>query len=289
MNKRDSKGQFEKGHIEDLLTREKRLKSLKIAAKKKENYLGDLKKHPLYNIWRSFKFTKKGKLAGNNKEWDVFKNFYNDVIPFFEEGKRFNRIDTTKPHGKDNFIFLTDSEVALRLKTSKLLTYKGETKSIDEWIIELDLSEEGVRQRYYQGKKHNHTAERILFGIRYNKAKKRTDFKKLEIQKVRDKASKMIASYNNKDKKRGLKKSDLSIDWFIENIFKAGCVYCGDTKNIGADRIDNSKNHNMNNIVPCCYDCNVARANNFTYKEMLIIGKAINQVKEKRNHITNKT
>lgn len=152
MNKRDNKGQFKKGHIEDLLTREKRLKSLKVAAKKKESYLGELKKHPLYNIWRSFKFTKKGKLAGNNKEWDIFKDFYNDIIPSFEEGKRFNRIDVTKPHGNDNFIFLTDSEVALRQKTEKQLTYKGETKSMDEWIIELDLNEEGVRQRYYQGK-----------------------------------------------------------------------------------------------------------------------------------------
>lgn len=92
----------------------------------------------------------------------------------------------------------------------------------------------------------------------------------------------MIASYNNKDKKRGLEKSDLSIDWFIEHIFKVGCVYCGDTKYIGADRIDNSKNHDMSNVVSCFYDCNIARANNFTHKEMFHIGKAIKEIKEKR-------
>jgi hypothetical protein len=281
---RDKKGRFVKGRIEDVLMREKRLESLRIASKNRSDYLGELKKHPLYNIWRSFRFTKKGKKIGNNPEWDKFKDFYTDVLPFYEEGKRFNRKDVSKPFSKDNYIFLSDKQVASRQKTEKLLTYKGETKPLEEWIIHLDLNKEGVRIRYYTGIKFNHTAERILFGIRYNKSKKIKDHKQLETQQIRNKASKMIASYNNKDKKRGYEKSDLTIDWFIENIFKKTCIYCNDTERIGADRVDNSKNHDMNNIVPCCYECNVARSNNFTHKEMLTIGKSIEEIKKKRKN-----
>lgn len=61
------------------------------------------------------------------------------------------------------------------------------------------------------------------------------------------------------------------------------CYYCGDTHRLGLDRIDNSKGHTKDNVVICCYDCNVARSNNFSYEEMLILGKTIRKIKSKRN------
>ena len=282
MNDRNSKGQFVRGRIEDALSRKKRIESLKAAAKQKESYLGGLQTHPLYNVWRSFRHTKKGKKAGNSEGWNNFKTFYSDVLPFYEEGKRFNRKDVTKPYSKDNFIFLTDEEAACRKRVVRLLTYKGQTKSLEEWVIELDLNESGVKQRYYRGKRHGHSAERILFGLKFGPAKKVVDFKELEAQKIRAKASKMISAYNNKDKKRGFLKSDLTIEWMIENIFDSECVYCGDTKRLGADRVDNRRNHDMNNVVPCCYECNVARSNNFSHEEMKVIGQAVRAVKDSR-------
>lgn len=42
------------------------------------------------------------------------------------------------------------------------------------------------------------------------------------------------------------------------------------------------KGHTIDNVVPCCYECNVARTDNFTYEEMLEIGKAIKRVMEDR-------
>ena len=61
------------------------------------------------------------------------------------------------------------------------------------------------------------------------------------------------------------------------------CNYCGETNNIGCDRIDNLKGHTMNNCVPCCQLCNVTRMDNYTVDEMLtIIGPAIKQIKELR-------
>lgn len=282
MEDRNDKGQFVKGRIEAPLVQKKRLDALKASVEKRKGYLGELKSHPLYNIWRSFRFTQKGKKSGNSEQWDDFKTFYGDVLPSYEVGKRFNRVDITKPYSRDNFIFLTDEEVAWRLRSSKLLTYKGRTQSLEEWIVELDLNEGGVKQRYFRGKKHGHSAERVLFGYKFTKAREMVDYRELGRQQVRSKASKMISAYNNKDKKRGFEKSDLAIDWVIENIFKSVCFYCGDTNRIGADRISNDKNHDMDNVVPCCYECNVARGNNFTLDEMKIIGKAIQAVKSNR-------
>ena len=284
-NGRDNLGRFRKGHIEDALTRKKRIESLKKSAKRNPNYLGELKKHPLYNIWRGFRFTDKGKKIGNSKEWDSFKKFYEDVLPKYEEGKRFNRIDANKPHSVDNFIFLTEAEAGLRHSSQKLLTYNFETKSLEEWAIELDLPWSGLIQRYYRGKKHNHSSHRILFGHRLAKQKEVKDYKELSRQRIRDKASKMIASYNNTDKKKGFSRGDLNIDWFIENVFRKSCHYCGDDNRLGVDRIDNNKSHSKDNVVPCCYECNIARGNNFTHKEMKIIGETIRMVKANRKNI----
>lgn len=74
-NGRDNLGRFRKGHIEDALTRKKRIESLKKSAKRNPNYLGELKKHPLYNIWRGFRFTDKGKKLEIVKNGTVLKNF----------------------------------------------------------------------------------------------------------------------------------------------------------------------------------------------------------------------
>ena len=95
----------------------------------------------------------------------------------------------------------------------------------------------------------------------------------------------MIASYNNTDKKKGFSRGDLNIDWFIENVFTKSCYYCGDDNRLGVDRIDNKKSHSKDNVVPCCYECNIARGNIFTHKEMKIIGETIRMVKANRKNI----
>lgn len=51
-------------------------------------------------------------------------------------------------------------------------------------------------------------------------------------------------------------------------------------------RIDNSKGHTKDNVVPACYECNCARNSNFTFEEMKALGQTIKQIKEQRKQKT---
>jgi hypothetical protein len=71
------------------------------------------------------------------------------------------------------------------------------------------------------------------------------------------------------------------------------CHYCGfplAPTGVGLDRLDSSLGYTLDNVVPCCDDCNRCKGAAFTYAEMLYVGKAIAAVKacrqegEKRNH-----
>jgi len=67
----------------------------------------------------------------------------------------------------------------------------------------------------------------------------------------------------------------------IVGLLHEPCNYCG-FPSTGLDRIDNSKGHTEDNCIPCCWECNTARMDNFTHEEMLKIGKTIREVKLER-------
>lgn len=118
--------------------------------------------------------------------------------------------------------------------------------------------------QYNKDNKESHS----LAGIRYNR---------------KNREATLIRSYKTTDKKKGLE-CTLTVEWMKENITSKECEYCGDIYNLGCDRIDNNLGHTMENCVPCCKECNIARGDNFSYKEMkFIIGPAIKLVKQQRN------
>lgn len=88
-----------------------------------------------------------------------------------------------------------------------------------------------------------------------------------------------LSAYRKIDKTKGficdLSKDDLRI------VKESDCSYCGFPAT-GFDRVDNSKGHSKDNVVPCCKECNVARMDNFTFDEMKVIGLTIRSVKLQR-------
>ena len=70
----------------------------------------------------------------------------------------------------------------------------------------------------------------------------------------------LINAHKREDKKNNRGECDLTVPWFVRNIFTK-CIYCGesDWKKLGCDRIDNSLPHTIENVVPCCLDCNNKR------------------------------
>ena len=91
--------------------------------------------------------------------------------------------------------------------------------------------------------------------------------------------------------------SDITYEKYLEFTKIKQCTYCGDsinwqpnTNTLGKksqhghwlDRKDNTKGYYLDNVVVCCRICNRTKTNEYSYDEMLIIGKAIKQVKERR-------
>lgn len=93
-------------------------------------------------------------------------------------------------------------------------------------------------------------------------------------------ALRLLSRYKKNDKKYNRGESDLTAKWIVENIFSKPCVHCGKTgwDVIGCNRLDNTKPHTMDNVEPCCFECNNILGN--PPKKVLqysIDGKLINE------------
>ncbi len=248
-----------------------RSEAVSLAWKNRKSYKGyDRSKGGSYNSWRSIIYTAKGNRIGYPVSWRAYKNFLSDINGEWAKGKIVCRFDINAPHSKDNS-FWNDKGFE---NTGKLIAieYLGKTQTLVEWSNELNLNYQGIRQRFFRSK--GLTSKEILFG-RERKIKTpremSADFR----------SARMFGAYRLRDKRKN-RLNDLSLDYFRDEIRKP-CLYCGDIENIGLDRIDNNKGHEKANVVPCCYSCNCARMNNFSFDEMKLIGLAIKEVKRIRN------
>ncbi|MBA4311363.1 MAG: hypothetical protein C0417_01915 [Chlorobiaceae bacterium] len=277
---RNQKGQFVKGRKETTAEKEKRIKKFTESWVKRKDFIRDIKHPKIYNCWRSFMFTLKGKTIGCSEEWEDYRTFYNDVIDTYKDGFVFTRINKSEPFSRNNFVWL-DKEIAYNTKDNTiLLTYKNDTKTLKEWSIEYNVTLAGIRLRYHNHK--DYTPEEIIFGKKKVKHRSFKSATELEYQKVRDKASKMCSAYKFKDKRKRYE-YDLNIEWLIKNILYQRCIYCHSDIHVGCDRVDNNKGHTKDNVVPCCFICNTVRGNYFTFEEMKVLGKEISKLNESRN------
>lgn len=89
----------------------------------------------------------------------------------------------------------------------------------------------------------------------------------------RNRAVVRLCGYRKHDKARG-RECSITLEDLL-SLSPRPCTYCGVIGDSGADRIDNSIGHTIDNVVPCCTDCNITRGDRYSHEEMKIIGKAI--------------
>lgn len=205
---RDNKGRFEKGYKASDLPIEYRIKkaiAMSDAWRKSDKYIGDLKnKYPyLFNSWRSILYSEKGKKAGVSDEWKNFRTFVEDVLPTYKKGLVFRRMDTSKPFSKTNFIWCTQEEAALLQSHLCWIEYNGEVLTLKQIADKYNVSLCGLKVRYHKRDKMNYTLDEIVFGRKRKRGSKEKKDVGDEGVNIRSKASKMISSYRNKDKKNG--------------------------------------------------------------------------------------
>jgi hypothetical protein len=249
--------------------------ALSLSWKSRPDYTNGLAGTKFHNVWRAFRFTKKGMAIGHEESWEKFENFTRDMLPTYQDGLRLSRIDKKLPFSKENCRWVSPKE--LTKSDLRVLEYDGQTKTLREWSELYDIPLKGLRQRYSRGR--GYTPHDIIFGITKSNRRDMIDFRSYSSsQKKKDKASKMLSAYRCRDKKRGYKWSGDEYptnEWFTENIILKPCIYCGTDKNVGADRLDNQKPHTIANIVPACYRCNVVRHTHFSHEQMKLIGAFI--------------
>lgn len=99
------------------------------------------------------------------------------------------------------------------------------------------------------------------------------------VHRKRLKPNVVLKSYARTDKLKGME-CDLTLE-YVKVSLLSNCHYCGFPPT-GLDRINNKLGHTIENTVPCCKECNIARMDNFSHEEMFVIGKAIKKIKENR-------
>lgn len=115
-------------------------------------------KHPLYHAWHRMidrchnPRNKRWKDYGARGikvcvKWKNIEGFIRDMSPTYRSGLELDRIDNSRDYSPSNCRWSTHSEQARNKRTSRHLTFTGETKLLAEWARELRLSDSTIRER----------------------------------------------------------------------------------------------------------------------------------------------
>ena len=124
------------------------------------------------------------------------------------------------------------------------------------------------RQRYL--KKRDKLLEHSNQYYKANK-EQRLEYNREKLKTPIGRATNLLNQYKLSDERHNRGDCTLTANWIVENIFSKPCHYCGETdwNSIGCDRINNSKPHTPDNVVPCCTECNRKRNIN-SYEKWLM-------------------
>jgi len=106
-------------------------------------------KEPIYKIWSGMKSRCYNKTNTNYpyyggrgiavcERWLEFKNFYEDMGDR-PKGKSIDRIDNNGDYGPNNCRWATKKEQGSNMRTTRMITYLGETQCLAEWVRKLGI------------------------------------------------------------------------------------------------------------------------------------------------------
>lgn len=117
--------------------------------------------HPLYSKWNNMKrrcHDKEhkdyprygGRGITISTDWMIFRNWERDMSPTYKAGLQQERIDNNLGYSLENCRWATAREQANNRRTNHMLTYKGITKTMQQWtrIIGIKQSTFAMRIRY---------------------------------------------------------------------------------------------------------------------------------------------
>jgi hypothetical protein len=70
----------------------------------------------------------------------------------------------------------------------------------------------------------------------------------------------------------------LTYEEYVSIVQDKLCYYCDGVLPLygaGLDRLDNNKDYQLDNVVPCCSDCNSIRGDRLTVKEMIAVAQLL--------------
>lgn len=146
------------------------------------------KKDRLYHVWHGMKERCSKKANVINSKWysekgiDVCDEWKHDFISFkkwmidngydYSKSRKeqsLDRIDSNKGYSPDNCRIITHSENCRNTSRNVMITYKGETKTLIEWVEQYNLNYKLVQSRIIHGYSPEDAFFKKTFDLRKNK------------------------------------------------------------------------------------------------------------------------
>lgn len=117
--------------------------------------------YPIYRIWQQIKDRCNNKnnphynrYGGRgityDKNWNIFKNFFQDMGSTWKNGLTIERINNNGNYCKENCKWTTRYEQCQNRCNTVFIEYKGQKKSLSQWAKELKMPFDTLAGRYYR-------------------------------------------------------------------------------------------------------------------------------------------
>lgn len=167
----------------------------------------------------------------------------------------------------------TEEERKAARRESQRKYYQNNKEKILERHADYYQNNKEKIAEYYQNNKEKITERKIEY-YQNNKEKILEQIAAYRLTPF-GRASNLVGTYKQNDERYNRGECTLTPEWIVEHIFNEPCHYCGkpDWHELGCDRIDNSLPHTPDNVVPCCWECNIKKQKTPYDEYMRLIGK----------------